>query len=212
MQHYPAHTSFKADLNQENLPTEEILGFDLVNATAARTVRTLMDSGKSKVAFLNAHCVNTARRDPQYAAALQRADFILPDGAGIELAAKLAGKRLVANLNGTDFVPILMKEAARQGKRVFLLGGKPGTAAAAAARISLMIPGLQVVGTCDGYGQREQAIHMINASGADILARCDGRATPRCMDRREFRSANREARIGCWCSFGFLGGQRAARA
>ncbi|MGH1466402.1 MAG: WecB/TagA/CpsF family glycosyltransferase [Cognatishimia sp.] len=149
-----------------------VMKTDLVNARRDHAVDAILAPGRRSVFFLNAHCANIAAKDPHYAAALSRADMVLPDGIGIKLATRLSGQTLVENLNGTDLVPDLMHRAADQGLRVFLLGGKPGTAEAAARGICAKVPGLQIAGTRDGYeGARNQtaAIEEINQSGADIL-------------------------------------------
>ena len=154
------------------LPTTDVLGQSVVSADADRVLRTLLAPGRHTVYFLNAHCANVRAKDSAYAAALQRADYVLPDGIGVELAARMQGKRIVENLNGTDFTPRLLRQAAKWGLSVYLIGGKPGTANAAAERLCLDIPGLRIVGTRDGYedaARPEDAIREINAVGADIV-------------------------------------------
>ncbi|TIX97946.1 MAG: glycosyltransferase, partial [Mesorhizobium sp.] len=63
----------------------------------------------TKVTFLNAHNANVAYADPVVAEALD--DFlILPDGVGVDLAAKLLyGASFPDNLNGTDFIPAFLQ-------------------------------------------------------------------------------------------------------
>jgi len=135
----------------------------------------------TRVAFLNAHCVNMAACDAQYRSALTTADVVLPDGSGLAMAARLhnnrpqnhrmAGHRLV-NLNGTDLVPALSQRLARSGHSVFLLGGRPGVAAAAAARLQQDCPGLLIAGVRDGYfgvDQDASVVAGINASGASVV-------------------------------------------
>lgn len=122
--------------------------------------------------LMNAHCRNIRRKNKDYANAVAAADVLLPDGIGIAMAAKMADQELTANLNGTDFVPLLLAEAAKQGKSVFLFGGTPGTADAAAARLVHTIPHLRIAGTRDGFegaAHTEAAIADINDSGADIV-------------------------------------------
>lgn len=122
--------------------------------------------------LMNAHCRNIRRKNNDYANAVAAADVLLPDGIGIAMAAKMADQELTANLNGTDFVPLLLAEAAKQGKSVFLFGGTPGTADAAAARLVHTIPHLRIAGTRDGFegaAHTEAAIADINDSGADIV-------------------------------------------
>ncbi len=154
------------------LPTREVIGLPLVDATAQATIEAVLAPGRRTVAFLNAHCANVMARDTSYADALRQADMILPDGIGVDLAARMTGQRLTANLNGTDFVPALLRTARPRGLSVFLFGGTPGTAERAADRLCRDLPGLRVVGTRDGFSGADDetaAIDAINASGADIL-------------------------------------------
>ncbi len=154
------------------LSTKRVLGLPVVDATTDDCVEALLGGAARTVFFLNAHCANIRARDPHYAAALARAGAVLPDGIGIELAARMTGTELTENLNGTDFTPALLHAAARRGLSVFLFGAKPGTAEAAARKLATTIPGLRIAGTRDGYGgaaNSAEAIREINASGADIL-------------------------------------------
>jgi beta-1,4-glucosyltransferase len=97
---------------------------------------------------------------------------IVNDGIGLDLAAMLIHrKRFAANLNGTDLVPSLCERSPRP-LRFFLLGAKPGVAAAAAARLEGTY-GQDVVGICDGYGQMraegEALVQTINRARPDVL-------------------------------------------
>lgn len=158
--------------HREPLARQTVLGLPLVNADTATAIAGLLDGPARSVFFLNAHCANLRSRDRAYATALARADAILPDGIGVDLAARMTGTRLRENLNGTDFTPALLREAAARGRSVFLFGARPGTAEAAAGTLAATIPGLRIAGTCDGYegaADPQAAIRAINASGADIL-------------------------------------------
>ncbi|NBB98363.1 MAG: WecB/TagA/CpsF family glycosyltransferase, partial [Alphaproteobacteria bacterium] len=135
-------------------------------------IRDLLARPQARVAFVNAHCVNVAARDGAYRHALQSADMLLPDGAGLELAARLHGARFAANLNGTDLGPELAREMAARGLSLFLLGAAPGVAERAGQRLQQIAPGLTIAGTRDGYHglqDAQAAVDAINASGADMV-------------------------------------------
>ncbi|WP_430521706.1 WecB/TagA/CpsF family glycosyltransferase [Alloyangia pacifica] len=191
------------------LPTREVIGLPVVDATAQATIEAVLAPGRRTVAFLNAHCANVMARDTSYADALRQADMILPDGIGVDLAARMTGQRLTANLNGTDFVPALLRTARQRGLSVFLFGGTPGTAERAADRLCRDLPGLRVVGTRDGFSgaaDETAAIDAINASGADILIVAMG--VPR-QDVWLARNAERLApriRLGVGALLDFLAG------
>lgn len=96
-------------------------------------------------------------------------DFlVLNDGIGLELAARaLYGRGFPDNLVGTDFVPQLV-EALPAGTRVFLLGAKPGVAAAAAIALQARTKAV-ICGTRDGYGVGPADIAAIAETKADVL-------------------------------------------
>jgi exopolysaccharide biosynthesis WecB/TagA/CpsF family protein len=155
-----------------SVPVLPLFGLGVVDATADAAITAMLAPGKRRVHFLNAHCANMMNKNTAYAATLQTADMVLPDGVGVELALRMKGHRLTANLNGTDFVPALMQAAGKMGLSVYLFGGRPGTAEVAANALWAKAPGLRIAGTRDGFtgaADTDAAIRDINASGADIL-------------------------------------------
>lgn len=192
-----------------------LFGLSIVNASIESAAVDLLRPGpKLRIAFVNAHCINTMQHDPHYHAALLSADRVLPDGIGVDLAAKMQGGRRAANLNGTDFVPELLRKAAQEGQSVFLFGGRPGVAKAAGDRLAKDIPGLRIAGSRDGYdGARdtEAAIAAINNSGADIVAVAMGVPFQDVWLARHAHRLNARLTLGVGALFDFLAG-RVARA
>lgn len=173
---FPARPGTLTSCRVARPATRRLLGFDVMDAEAPAAIAWLsarVEAGEAtRVAFLNAHCANVAARDADYRAALHSADAVLPDGSGLALAARMAGGRITANLNGTDLVPALCARLAETGRSVFLLGGRPGVAEAAGAALRRACPELIVAGTHHGYFGAEgeaQLVRTINASGADVL-------------------------------------------
>jgi N-acetylglucosaminyldiphosphoundecaprenol N-acetyl-beta-D-mannosaminyltransferase len=77
----------------------------------------------------------------------------IADGQPIVWASRLVGRPVPGRVPGSDLVLSLPEAAARAGLSVFLLGGNPGVAAAAAARLEAQCPGLRSVGCyCPPYG------------------------------------------------------------
>ncbi len=156
----------------------ELFGFNINDTTiqdaACSLVQAARDRVETTVAFLNANSVNHAFDEPRYARVLSSATIRYADGSGMALAAKLLGCPLTSNVNGTDLLPVLAAEAARNDLSLYCLGGREGVAAAAASALKERYPTLRIVGARHGYfepGSREesQAIADINASRADIL-------------------------------------------
>lgn len=153
-----------------------LFGLDLRNATLADTAREIVAMASAReivtIQFVNAHCVNVARQDPMYRQALASADLLLPDGSGIAIAARLAGREMGENLNGTDLFPLLCRSAAAARTSIFLLGGRAGIATAAAHTMLKTNPLLRIAGTRHGFwtaAEEDALIDEINDSGADIL-------------------------------------------
>ncbi|WP_095088595.1 WecB/TagA/CpsF family glycosyltransferase [Mesorhizobium sophorae] len=112
--------------------------------------RLIAERRFTKVSFLNAHNANLASTDPVFADALD--DFlILPDGIGVDLAAKLLyGAPFPDNLNGTDFVPAFL-QASMTPLTVGLLGATRVNAEAASAKLAALAVQHSFVVIHDGY-------------------------------------------------------------
>lgn len=99
-----------------------------------------------KLAFCNANLVNLAGREPALSRRLS-GFLVLPDGIGVDIGSRLLhGAAFPANLNGSDFIPALLR-AERRPLRVGLIGGRPGVADRAAAQLRQRFPqhGFEVV-------------------------------------------------------------------
>ncbi len=154
----------------------DLFGLDLASASPEWTAQHLVERAGARdritVNFVNAHCVNQARRDAAYRRNLATSDLLLPDGIGVEIAARMCGTDRPANLNGTDLFPLICERAAVEGTGIFLLGGLPGIADRAAAWACDQWPSLRIRGTHDGYFDpvdEDALIERINTSGAGIL-------------------------------------------
>lgn len=142
----------------------------LDTATALRRALELLRApGSATIAFVNAHSLNLADRDHRYRCALQRSDLVLNDGVGVALLGRVVGAPFVANLNGTDFVPLLLDHVP-PGCRVFLYGGRPGVAERAAQRLAARHRDACFVGCLDGYTvEGAQAADVVRRRGADLV-------------------------------------------
>jgi exopolysaccharide biosynthesis WecB/TagA/CpsF family protein len=185
------------------------LDLSLVDAESSEAIAALLAPGRRRAYFMNAHCCNVMRNDRQYATAVHSADMLLPDGAGVALAAKMTGQSLTANLNGTDLVPALLAEAANMGKSVYLFGGKPGTADRAAQTLLKSIPHLMIAGTSNGYDDalnEESVVAAINASGADIVLVALGVPMQELWLQRNASHLDANLTMGVGAAFDFLAG------
>jgi exopolysaccharide biosynthesis WecB/TagA/CpsF family protein len=146
----------------------------LLTSAARDLVRAALDQRRTRVVFVNAHVVNETQKSATYHATVASADRIYADGSGMAIAARICEQPLADNVNGTDLFPLLCREAIAQSTTIFLLGGKPGVAAAAAQTIADFGMGQAIAGTHHGYfapgsADEDRVIAMINNSGAGIV-------------------------------------------
>ncbi|MBI3577801.1 MAG: WecB/TagA/CpsF family glycosyltransferase [Ignavibacteriales bacterium] len=126
----------------------------------------------TKVFFTNVHTIHLARRDKEFMRVVNTADVVLPDGSGVALAGKLLQQPIIENLNGTDFIPKVLREAAANGWSVYLFGGKPGIAEQCRHFFRVKLPSLRIVGMHHGHysiGEEQLIVDDINTKRPDIL-------------------------------------------
>ena len=157
----------------------EILGlrFDNVTMEEALTIgEGFLDGDKAAVVVTpNAEIGYDAAKDAEFCALLNRADLMLPDGAGVVLAAKLRKTPLKEKVAGIDFARNMLNLFARRGTKLYLLGSKPGVAEQAAEKMKELAPGLVICGTADGYFKDEApVVEQINAAEAEAVFVCLG--------------------------------------
>jgi len=134
-------------------------------------VETFLGGGRARrIYFVYANCLNVAYSDPEFRETLNRADLILNDGLGLEIAGRVLGKPFPENLCGTDFLPRVLERAGKLGKSVFLLGGKPGIVESCGERLAREIPGIKLAGVQSGYFTDESLVaDSIRAARPDLL-------------------------------------------
>lgn len=146
---------------------------NLTQAEAIDEIKSRLDGETpTQVAFVNADCINITYRNAEYRQVLADADLVLADGIGMKIAGKVLRHAVRDNVNGTDLFPRLCMALAGSGKRVFLLGGRPGVADEVGKWIRTHFPAVVVCGTRDGYFRPHEepiVIDDIRSSGAELL-------------------------------------------
>lgn len=153
-----------------------VFGVRIDNFTMDKTLSSIArdvynDAGTSYL-FANAHTLNQAYSDADYRRILNNADYVLPDGSGIEVACRRMGVRREGNINGTDLLPLLCSQMEDKNQRLFMLGGEPGIADKAMKNMQKRVPGLVSAGCHHGFFDQSdcaELIKQINNSGADVL-------------------------------------------
>ncbi len=156
-----------------------VLGVGFDNLTMDEAVErglAMLEENKSHyVVTPNPEIVEVCREWSEVSQAVNGADMVLPDGSGIIKGAAMLNTPLKERTPGIEFAQNLMAELAKTDYSLFLLGGKPGIAEKAAARLRERYPGLKIAGVHDGYFQEDAPVIMrIWESGADVVFVCMG--------------------------------------
>lgn len=139
-------------------------------------ISNALSEGRSiKIFTPNAEILYKTARSPRLAALLKKADLLLPDGSGVVAASRLLGDPLPCRITGIDTAEYILSVAEKQGLSVYLLGGKEGIAARAAASLTERFPRLQICGHHHGYfTYEEELVEKISAARPHILFVCMG--------------------------------------
>lgn len=163
------------------MSTVSILNLPIQNVTMAEAVADVaafFEARESRIVVTpNAEILQAYANDEAVRKTLLQADYIVPDGIGVVLAACMLKTPVKEKVAGVELAEHLLKLSAGHGKRVYFLGAKPGVAAAAKEKLTEKYPGLQVVGLHDGYFKPEDEpaiIDEINGLDADMLFVCLG--------------------------------------
>lgn len=189
----------------------DVMGVRFDNVTMdealARADALLAQPGADYCVTPNAEMVYEAMHDPDFAALLNEAALVLPDGAGAVLGAKILGTPLKGKVAGIEFAEALARRLAVTGGGLYLLGGKPGIAELAGEKLREKYPGLTICGTADGYFQEEApVVAAVNAAAPAVLFVCLGSPKQERFMRAHQQELNCRLMIGLGGSLdGFAG-------
>ena len=107
----------------------------LTLAGALDAIEALSARGGGAVFTPNVDHIVNVDANPRLRAAYDAADIAIADGQWVVWASKLLGTPLPAKISGSDLVLPLARMAAGRKRSLYLLGGAPGAAAEAAARL-----------------------------------------------------------------------------
>lgn len=155
----------------------KILGINVTGFTMRETISFLLDKIKLKqqmfIITANAEIIMLAQDDLEFRKIItEQADLVLPDGAGVVLAARHLGYHVPERVAGCDLVQNLLSEAAKIGLRVYFFGAAPTIAEQASTFAQKNNSGLKIAGVRDGFFQESeipQIIQEINNSNADMV-------------------------------------------
>jgi N-acetylglucosaminyldiphosphoundecaprenol N-acetyl-beta-D-mannosaminyltransferase len=144
---------------------------DALDPVEVAVAHALQEQRTWLMTFVNPASTIIARHHPDYAEMLREFDMVVPDGIGMSLAIRLLHRRHAARISfdTTSLAPVVFRLAAKRSARIVLAGGRPGVAERARVQLEREFPGINIVGTFNGYGDREATIDAIRALAPDII-------------------------------------------
>jgi N-acetylglucosaminyldiphosphoundecaprenol N-acetyl-beta-D-mannosaminyltransferase len=128
------------------------------------------------LACFNPHSYTMAKKNLIFSAALKNADWLVPDGIGIVIAARLLLGVNLTRVTGSDVFYGVMQYLEYSKRTVFLLGGQSATLVDMSNRIKIDYPNVKIVGLYSPPFQDEfdsveieKMVQCVNRSRPDVL-------------------------------------------
>lgn len=143
----------------------------------SRDVLDRIPEGKVLINTINAHSYNTALKDPLFAEALQRGDYLIPDGASIVKACRLihAKSRPKERIAGWDLFEFEMGRLNVNDGRCMFMGSSQNVLNLIVQRAREVYPNIEVITYSPPYkpefseGENRAIVDAINAADPDLL-------------------------------------------
>lgn len=137
--------------------TVPILGIPVAQTTKSEFVPHVLNEllhteHAITIVTANPEIIMLAKENHNYERLLKASSYVVADGIGVVIGAKMLGTPIAERIPGYELVHEFMNTAAPGHNRFFFYGAKPGVAQEAAAKAKELYPQIDVVGVCDGYG------------------------------------------------------------
>lgn len=153
-----------------------IMDIPFVNATKSDFLQFalfphLYRKEKCFVVTANPEIVMKTREDEEYKQIVQSADYVVPDGTGILIAAKYKKQPLQERIPGYDLMLDLLAHAESEGLTCYFLGATDGVNKQAVQEAVKRFPQLQVAGSHHGFFELEdeEVAHQVKQADPDII-------------------------------------------
>lgn len=125
-----------------------ILGVTVDTYSRSETVEKIRQAVEGQVQMrvvtANPEMIYASNCDPRLKELINSADIVTADGIGVVWAARKLGVPVKERVTGIDLIEELFPAASKGKWKIFFLGGKPGVAERAAARVVREHPGIHL--------------------------------------------------------------------
>jgi len=147
------------------LPRVEILGVPISLVDRKELIMKVDDllSGGKKgwISYVNIHSLNLAFAAPTLKRYFRNSLLNYCDGAGVQLGARILGRKIPEKLTLPDFFEDLCSLAEKKRYRFFFLGSSSESLASAIRAIRTLYPNLDIGGSHHGYFDRSNGIDIV---------------------------------------------------
>ncbi|WP_077330345.1 WecB/TagA/CpsF family glycosyltransferase [Virgibacillus siamensis] len=160
----------------EHVDTVRIMNLDFINTTQNGFLEDVLDphlqhGRKCFVVTGNPEIAMRAREDKEYRKAVGAANYVIPDGAGILIAAKYKKQPLKERVAGYDVMRDLLDYANEHRMSCYFLGATEEVNKKAVAEVERQYPHVKIAGRHHGFFALDDhsIVEEVRASGADIV-------------------------------------------
>lgn len=168
-------------ISSGKIPKRNILGIPVaalrLKDISSIFIKLIETSGKKTFFYVNAHCLNVARKDPVYKKILQNATLVYADGMGPILASKMLDRKLPERTSAPDFIEEVFAVAEAKRWILYFLGNEDNTLRKAVRNIKKRFPMLTIKCHNGFFKNNDEIVEDINRAKPDILL--VGMGTPR---------------------------------
>lgn len=174
-------------------------------------IRQAIRTGNSlRIEGLNVAKIIRARADLSLMRALEEAEVVHLDGVGVAFGGRILGYKLPPKRTGCDLMLDLLELAAREGYRVYFLGGPREVVSEMVGKLRNRFSDLIVVGARDGFFRPDEEIIVVDeirSKRVDILFVGISSPKKELFVKRWWKSVDVKVSIGVGGSFDVLSGR-----
>lgn len=144
----------------------KLLDYNIFSGSFDDAIEEILSRDKVHVVSGNPEVLYTGLSDESlYNNFTSKQAFIIPDGAGVQLSAKLQNKKINEKIAGIEVLKAILSKMEKQNKSVYFLGTTEEIIKEFVDKIKVLYPNLNIVGYRNGYfdlNNCDEILHDIN--------------------------------------------------